>query len=97
MNNGHINLPFVSVIILNYNTKIFLEKYIKSVINSNYPKDKTEIIFIDSNSAGDSVEYAKRLFGSIPIIKIIALNKNYGFARGNNIAIKFTNKKSKSD
>lgn len=81
------NLPFVSVIMLNYNAKVFIEKSLKSVLGSDYPK--YEVIFVDNNSTDCSVEYVKGEFSNDSRLKIVVLDRNYGFAEGNNIALKY--------
>lgn len=78
-------LPFVSVIIVNFNGKPFLEECLISLIQSDYPPDKLEIIFVDNASTDGSVEYVKSTF---PQVKLLQLNKNYGFCKPNNDAAK---------
>jgi GT2 family glycosyltransferase len=85
--------PMVSVIILNYNGKAFLYNCLSSVLKTNYPN--FEVIFVDNESTDNSVEYVREKFGKDPRLKIIALNKNYGFAEGNNIGFKYANLESK--
>lgn len=73
----------VSVIILNWNGKALMETFLPSVI-SNTPPDIAEIIIADNGSTDDSVSMLKETF---PSVKIILLDKNYGFAEGYNKAI----------
>ena len=82
MNN---HLPLVSVVIVNYNGKMFLEKCISSLLLQSYPV--IEIILVDNGSSDNSVEYVKKQF---PSVKIIANRENSGFAKGNNIGIRET-------
>ncbi len=79
MNNN--NLPFVSTIVVNYNGKRFLGECFASLENSDYPRDRFEIVFVDNASQDGSVEYVENTF---PWVHILALDKNYGFAEGNN-------------
>lgn len=76
----------VSILILNYNGKEFLEDCITSVLGQNY--NDVEIILYDNNSADGSVEYAKENFDDIRL-KIVAGKDNLGFAGGNNEALKY--------
>jgi GT2 family glycosyltransferase len=85
--------PLVSIIILNFNGKAFLYNCLSSVLKTNYPN--FEVIFVDNGSIDNSVEYVREKFGKDPRLKIIALNKNYGFAEGNNIGFKYANPESK--
>ncbi|WP_040281097.1 glycosyltransferase family 2 protein [Psychroserpens damuponensis] len=74
----------LSVIILNYNVRHFLELCIKSVEAALTSID-AEIIVVDNLSKDDSCEMVKRQF---PKVKLIENSKNYGFSKGNNIAVK---------
>lgn len=80
------DFPLVSVIIVNYNGRIFLQKCISSLLVQSYPA--IEIILVDNGSSDDSIEYVKKEF---PSIRIIANKGNLGFAKGNNIGIKAAN------
>ena len=77
------NQFLVSVIIVNFNGKNYLEKCLESLMKINY--EKYEIILVDNNSSDKSIEFVKNSFPSVIIIK---LNKNYGFAEPNNIGAK---------
>jgi GT2 family glycosyltransferase len=75
--------PSVSIIIVNYNGKNHLEKCLKSlseIIYKNY-----QIVLVDNNSSDGSVEFTTTNY---PKVKIIQLDKNYGFAEPNNIGAK---------
>jgi GT2 family glycosyltransferase len=71
----------LSVIILNYNVRYFLEQCVLSVEAALQHIDG-EIIVIDNNSADDSCQMMKTRF---PDIKLIENKENTGFPKGNNI------------
>jgi GT2 family glycosyltransferase len=73
----------LSVIILNYNVRYFLELCILSVQNAILEID-SEIIVIDNNSQDDSCEMMKTRFLNV---KLIQNSDNFGFSKGNNIAV----------
>lgn len=73
----------LSVIILNYNVRYFLEQCVLSVQKALENIDG-EIIVIDNNSSDDSCNMMKSLF---PNIKLIENKENLGFPKGNNIAV----------
>lgn len=73
----------LSVIILNYNVRYFLEQCVVSVQKALINLD-AEIIVVDNNSSDDSCEMMKQLF---PHIKFIENPVNVGFPKGNNIAV----------
>ncbi|MDH3312854.1 MAG: glycosyltransferase family 2 protein [Nitrosopumilus sp.] len=77
------NTPFVSIIIVNYNGKKFLEDCFHTLQKITY--SNFEIILIDNNSTDNSIEFIKNRYPSTIIIK---LEKNYGFAYPNNVGAK---------
>ena len=50
-----MSLPKVSIIIVNYNGKIFLEKCLESVFKIDY--DNFEVIVVDNNSTDKTIEF----------------------------------------
>jgi len=75
--------PLVSILILNYNGKKFLDDCFGSIFNSTY--SNVEILMIDNKSTDDSVEYTKINF---PRVKIFENDKNGGFGYAYNKAFK---------
>ena len=73
----------VSVIILNWNGRALLEKFLPSVI-ANTPAHMAEIIVADNGSTDDSIAMLNEKY---PEIRVIGFDKNYGFAEGYNKAI----------
>ncbi|MDX6191126.1 glycosyltransferase family 2 protein [Flavobacterium sp. Fl-318] len=73
----------LSVIILNYNVRYFLEQCVLSVQNAISTLD-AEIIVIDNNSSDDSCLMMKERF---PTVKLIENKENFGFPKGNNIGV----------
>lgn len=72
----------IAIVILNWNGKGFLEKFLPTLVkHSHYPG--SEIIVADNGSVDDSLEFLRNHF---PDIRIIALEKNYGFSGGYNRA-----------
>lgn len=78
-------LPLVSVIILNWNGKDYLNRCVKSVLETNYPQNLVEIIVVDNGSTDGSVEFITQTF---PQVKLIENKKNLGFCEGNNVGMK---------
>ena len=71
-----------AVVILNWNGKNWLEKFLPNVISNSL--DAT-VIVADNNSTDDSISYLKENF---PNIQIIQNNGNYGYAKGYNLSLK---------
>ena len=73
----------LSVVILNYNVRYFLELCIKSVQAAIETLD-AEIIVVDNNSEDESCEMVKSLF---PEVIFIENKENFGFSKGNNLGV----------
>ena len=74
--------PLVSIIIVNYNGKRFLDACLGSLYRQSYPA--TEILLVDNGSSDGSVAYVREHY---PGVKAIETGENFGFARANNIGI----------
>jgi len=79
--------PRVSVIVLNWNGKHFLEKCLDSLLNQDYPN--FEVLLVDNGSTDNSLEFVRSKFGKNGKLRVVALRKNHGFSKGNNIGIKY--------
>lgn len=75
-------MPKVAVVILNWNGKPFLEKFLPFLIE--YSVSDAEIIVADNASTDNSVDFVRENF---PQVRIIRNPSNVGFAQGYNIAL----------
>jgi GT2 family glycosyltransferase len=71
-----------AVVILNWNGKLFLEKFLPQVIRCS---KNAEVIVADNHSTDDSVAFLQKHF---PSVKIISNDSNLGFAGGYNEVLK---------
>ena len=71
----------VKVVILNWNGRNFLEKFLPHVV-AHTPD--AGIVVADNGSTDDSVEWLQEHF---PEVEIVILDRNYGFAEGYNRAL----------
>lgn len=71
----------VAVVILNYNGAPMLAKFLPSVIEYS---PGAEIVVADNASTDDSVALVRRSF---PTVRLVELDRNYGFAGGYNRAL----------
>lgn len=78
--------PTVAIVILNWNGRTFLERFLPSVTATTYKPCTVHVI--DNASTDDSVSYLQNNF---PEIGIIQLSRNLGFARGYNEGLKQVN------
>jgi GT2 family glycosyltransferase len=70
----------ISIVIVNYNVRYFLEQCILSIIDASR-KLAVEIIVVDNNSTDDSVSFLQKKY---PYINLIANKENVGFSKANN-------------
>jgi hypothetical protein len=77
------NTPLVSVIIVNYNGKRFLDTCLGSLYRQSYTA--MEILLVDNGSSDGSINFIR---ASYPGVKVIENTDNLGFAKANNIGIK---------
>jgi GT2 family glycosyltransferase len=70
-----------AVVILNYNGEKLLQKFLPSVLQFS---PGAQIIIADNNSSDQSIAFVQRIS---PDVKVIQLDKNYGFCGGYNRAL----------
>ena len=73
----------ISIVILNWNGVGMLQKFLPKVVEYSVSQD-VEICVADNASTDDSVSYLEANF---PGVRLIKLDKNYGFADGYNKAL----------
>ena len=74
----------LSVIIVNYNVKYYLEQCLESLQRA-LEGIEAEVFVVDNHSSDGSIAYLRPRF---PAVRFIASAHNLGFAGGNNIAIR---------
>jgi len=77
----------IAVILLNWNGKNFLKQFLPSLIEKT-KGENIQFYIVDNGSVDNSIDFVKNTF---PFIKIIELQKNYGYAGGYAIALKKIN------
>ncbi len=69
-----------AIVILNWNGKIFLKKFLSTLIE-NTPTKNASIWVVDNNSKDGSIDFLEKNY---PHVKLVILDKNYGFTGGYN-------------
>lgn len=77
-----------SVVIVNWNGALFLERCLGALMAQTVKP--YEIILVDNASSDGSLEIARRF----PSVRLMSLDRNTGFAIGNNLAIEAASKES---
>lgn len=84
---------FVSIVIVTYNAKDYVEQVINSLKKTSYKN--FEIIVVDNNSNEDVKKYLKKMKQTKQIDKLFLSESNTYFAGGNNIGATLCSEKSK--
>lgn len=79
------NVPFVSILIVNFNGRHLLDECLSSLRNLTYPKKSYEVIVVDNSSSDDSIPFILKNF---PEIKVVKSEENGGFTGGNILGFK---------
>ena len=72
----------LSVVILNWNGRHHLERFLPSVVC--HSSNEAEVVVADNGSKDDSLAWLRLNY---PEVRVVKLDKNYGFADGYNLAL----------
>jgi len=93
----HLHEQMVSIIVVNYNGVINLGdrlfKYLESILNTNYPN--FECLFVDNRSKDGSADIVGERFEKNQHLKIIRMNKNFGYGEGVNRGLEYCSTNSR--
>ena len=80
----------LSVVIVNYNVKYYVDQCLRSVLRAIPATWSAEVIVVDNHSSDGSVDYLAARYPKVqyPMVRIISSERNLGFARANNMAIR---------
>lgn len=78
--------PFVSIIIPNFNGRLYAEECLRSVLSSDYPN--FEVIVVDDCSTDGSAELLETTFSTEARVRIYKNNVNRGAAGARNVGVK---------
>lgn len=78
--------PLISVVVLNYNGKGYLEACLRSVLASDYPH--FEVVVVDNASTDGSLESIAGQFPGEARVRLVRNTRNLLFAGGNNAGIR---------
>jgi GT2 family glycosyltransferase/glycosyltransferase involved in cell wall biosynthesis len=77
-------LPRVSVIVVNWNGLEHLTPCFSSLVASDYPADRLELVCVDNGSTDGSVAHLRQSF---PRVAVVELPENRGFTGGNTAGV----------
>ena len=73
----------VAIVILNWNGRKMLDQYLSLVLE--YSQDEATVYVADNASTDDSLAMLREQY---PAVRLIELDKNWGFAEGYNLALR---------
>jgi len=90
-NKDYSYQPFVSILVPTYNESQVIRKRIENLIDLNYPKDKYEIIVVDSGSTDDTSKIVKEFSerNKNPLVKFVEEGERRGKASAINFGKRF--------
>jgi hypothetical protein len=77
------SLPTVSVVVVGYNGRRWLQACLLSIIDQDYPPERLEVLYVDNCSMDGSAEFVERCFSSVQVHR---LERNIGFYAAFNAA-----------
>lgn len=75
--------PKVSIVIVNYNGKKFLDECLESLLSLAYPAKRVELIIVDNGSKDGSVAYVKKQYPKVLVLE----NEENNYCSANNLGI----------
>lgn len=85
----------VTVIILNWNGRHFLEQNLESGLSQEY--ENYEVLIVDNGSTDGSQKYVQDTMKKEKRLKLLETGENLGYAEGNNRGIRYVLKEGKSE
>ncbi len=79
--------PLASVIVLGWNGRVYLEDCLSSVLDQDLSPERYEVLYVDNGSRDGSPAFVRQRF---PPARVLELDRNYGYAEGNNIGFQNT-------
>ncbi|KAI4449490.1 hypothetical protein C823_004019 [Eubacterium plexicaudatum ASF492] len=78
----------VSIIIINYNGRRFIDPLFQSLRNMRADGIRHEIIVVNNGDEDHSISYLKENYGDMKHLKIVETGGNLGYAGGNNAGVR---------
>jgi len=83
--------PFISIIVPTYNEELSIASRVENLLGQDYPKDKYEIIVVDSGSTDDTPTIAEKLSIIHPQVLLIQQGQRKGKGSAINLAARSAN------
>jgi glycosyltransferase involved in cell wall biosynthesis len=87
LENENAEFPTISIIVCTFNSASYVNKCLKSILDSDYPKERVEIICVDDGSCDETINVLRKY-----PVKIISLEEHVGRAKARNLGIERASK-----
>ncbi|MGC9052057.1 glycosyltransferase [Pyrobaculum sp.] len=91
---GGVAKPLISIILTTYNSEFTIRPVLESIINQDFPLDRTEFIIVDDGSRDSTTkivrEFLEMYKSSFARVEFVAHDKNYGVSKARNDGIKLS-------
>lgn len=85
LSKDYLFKPFISIIVPTYNEERVIKRRIENLVSQNWPKDKFEIIVVDSGSTDSTLDIAKTLVAMHKNVKVMEEGERKGKASAINL------------
>ena len=85
-------MPMVDIVSINYNSKRYIDCYLRGISNIDYPTSRFRVFIVDNASQDDSWDYVNKKVEELGLsnVHLIKLNSNTGFTGGNNVVFRLS-------
>jgi GT2 family glycosyltransferase/glycosyltransferase involved in cell wall biosynthesis len=90
-------VPSFGFVVLQYNKPELSLQCVNSIKALASPRFHIHIVVVDNGSSSETVEKSRKFFSADPLVSLVLLETNAGFARGNNAGYKFCRETLGSD
>ncbi len=80
--------PLVRVIVLNWNSAWLTARCVRSLLQTDHPLDRLDIVVVDNGSIDGSLARLRNDLGGLPSVRFLDNGANLGFAEGCNRAMR---------
>ena len=80
---GIAELPKVTIIVVNFNGLPYVDDCVASVLRTNY--SHFDLVLVDNDSKDGSLDHVLNSFGYDQKLRVLANNRNLGYAKANNM------------
>lgn len=90
-----MNEPQITTVVLNYKTYQDAIECVHSLLSMDYSNH--HIVIVENGSGNESAQELKKIFDGNPMVSLLVSTENLGFAKGNNLGIRYAREKQSAN